>query len=312
MNFNTIHNMPIHTIPVDQQAILKQLHNVAPVGNKDQFTLQVGKDFNLVPVGGGDISYNKASNNHAGQRDWKIHDVRISAELANSVYEEKNTLLSAEGKSLKPLSAELKNTGLTEKDGLFSHQSTDGQAMAWSSHDAIYIAFRGTASLKDVKQDALLAVSNRSQNAFDNFMLDAAKLAKSEGKKLVVTGHSLGGHHVNAFATKAALDKKFESLKDASFIGFASPTFSREANVLNIGMKNDPVFGVLSVSTHKYAPKLWGQPQFVSGLKYGNHNLLAKDPNAHFMANIQKSVDALMQFGRLNTNTDKAFLSSAG
>lgn len=188
---------------------------------------------------------------------------------------------------LKPLSAELKDTGLTEKDGLFSHKNTDGQAMAWNSHDAVYVAFRGTANLKDVKQDALLAVSDRSHDAFDNFMLDAAKLAKSEGKKLVVTGHSLGAHHVNAFATKAALDKKFESLKDASFIGFASPTFSSQANVLNIGMKNDPVYGVLSVSTHKYAPKSWDQPQFVSGLKYGNHDVLAKDPNAHLMGNLQ-------------------------
>lgn len=297
MTFN-----PAHMISRPHIAPAQLNRDVTPPSKIDFHKLHVGKDFNLVPVGGGEISYNSASRSNAGKRDWKIADLKISAALSETVYDDKNKSVEINGKKLTPLTHELTQTGLTEKDGVFSHIHTDGQAMAWNSSDTIYVAFRGTTNMKDVKQDALLAVSNRSHDAFDNFVISAANLANKEGKNLVFTGHSLGGNHVNEFASKAATDKNFSSLKDASFIGFASPAFSKEANVLNIGMKNDPVFGVLSVSTHRYTPKLFSEPKYVAGLKYGNHGSEhVKNPHAHSMQNIQKAVDLLTQFGRLNT-----------
>lgn len=285
-----------HTAPV------KLNTDVIPAFKIDSHKLHIGKDFNLVTVGGGEISYSSASHSNAGKRDWKISDLKVSAALSETAYNDKNKSIEINGKHLTPLTHELNQSNLTEKDGVFSHMRTDGQAMAWNSRDTIYIAFRGTANMKDVKQDAMLAVSNRSHDAFDNFVISAASLASKEGKNLVITGHSLGGNHVNEFASKAAMDTKFSSLKDASFISFASPSFSKDANVLNIGMKNDPVFGVMSLSTHRYTPNFFSEPKYVAGLKYGNHGSEhVKNPHAHSMQNIQKVVDQLTQFGRLNT-----------
>src|SRR5690606_33396802 len=114
---------------------------------------------------------------------------------------------------------------------------------------------------------------------------------------------SLGANHVNEFATKAEKEEKFSALRDASFIGFASPVFSHHDNVLNIGMKNDPVFGVLSVSTHRYTPAFLNQPQYVAGLKYGGDTgQHIKNPQAHSMGNIQQAIDQLTLFNRLNTS----------
>jgi hypothetical protein len=296
VTFNPAH---VRSRPHIALALLNK--DLIPAFKIDSHKLHIGNDFNLVPVGGGEISYNSAGRGNTGKRDWKIADLKISAALSETVYADKNTSIDIDGKQLTPLTHELNQTSLTEKDGVFSHAHTDGQAMAWNSSDTIYIAFRGTANMKDVKQDALLAVSNRSHDAFDNFVLSAAILANKEGKNLVLTGHSLGANHVNEFANKAAINKKFSALKDASFIGFASPSFSKDANVLNIGMKNDPVFGVLSISTHRYTPKLFSEPKYVAGLKYGHHGSEhIKNPHAHSMQNIQKAVDQLTQFGRLN------------
>lgn len=275
--------------------------SVVPTSHIDFHKLHVGKDFNLVTVGGGEISYNSASRSNAGKRDWKIADLKVSAALSEIAYENKNKSIEINGKQLTPLTDELNKIGLTEKDGVFSHARTDGQAMAWNSSDTVYVAFRGTANMRDVKQDALLAVSDRTHDAFNDFVLSAAALAHKDGKNLVFTGHSLGGNHVNEFANKAAHDKKFSLLKEASFIGFASPSFSKAANVLNIGMKNDPVFGVLSMSTHRYSPHFFSEPKYVAGLKYGSHGSEhIKNPHAHYIQNIQRAVDQLTQFGRLN------------
>lgn len=277
---------------------LESAHSTSPK-NK----LSIDKDFNLVPVGGGMIAYNKASNHRAGQHAWNIHDLKVSAQLANHAYDNINTPKNIHGKTLVPLTADEIRTDLDEKNGVFIHRPTDGQAMIWTSQDKIYLAFRGTANVHDAKQDIFLPLSARSHDAFNSLVLETAHLAKQEGKPLVITGHSLGANHVNEFATKAAKEDSFALLRDASFIGFASPVFSRHANVLNIGMKNDPVFGVLSTSTHRYVPSFFDQPQYVAGLKYGNDaSKHIKNPHAHSMLNIQQSVEQLTRFDRLSTS----------
>lgn len=274
----------------------------SPAASLQKHKLHVDKDFNLVPAGGGMISYNKASNHRAGQHTWNVIDLKISAQLANDAYENNNNHKTIHGKMLNPLTEELKPSGLEEENGIFHHKHTDGQVMAWSSQDTVYLAFRGTSNLHDVKQDMLLPLSKRSHDAFNTLVLKAANLANNEGKHLVITGHSLGANHVNEFATKAAQEDKFAALRNASFIGFASPGFSHHANVLNVGMNNDPVFGILSTSTHRYSPGFLDQPQYVAGLKYGGDTgKHIKNPHAHSMVNIQQSVDLLTRFDRLDT-----------
>lgn len=263
---------------------------------KKQAKFKVNPNFNLSTSANNTMTYKNARNFPTGAKNWTTQDTKICSHLSDFAYNAKNENLILEGKSLTPLSSQITHHGLHQKDGLFTDIKTDGQVMAWESSDKVYVAFRGTESMQDVKQDLLIGLTDKPNNVFDNFMLNTASYAKKNGKQLVVTGHSLGGYHVNGFATKAAKKEAFSDLKDASFIGFASPQFSKKANVLNIGMKNDPVFGVLATSSHSYFPSgLKQSPQFVDGLQYTANHTPVKSVSAHLMANIQEAVNGITQ-----------------
>ncbi|VUD69361.1 Lipase [Thalassocella blandensis] len=255
---------------------------------------KLNPNFNLTTSANNNITYKNAKNYPTGAKDWSTQDTKICSQLADFVYNPKNENMILEGKSLTPLSSQITHHGLHQQNGLFTDKKTDGQAMAWESNDKVFVAFRGTESLQDAKQDLLIGLTDKPNDVFDNFMLSTAKYAKKSGKQLVITGHSLGGYHVNSFASKAAKSEQFANLKDASFIGFASPQFAKKANVLNIGMKNDPVFGVLATATHGYMPSnSKSGPQFVEGMQYTANHTPGKSVSAHLMANIQEAVNGI-------------------
>ncbi len=102
------------------------------------------------------------------------------------------------------------------------------QVLVIQENDAIWVAFRGTeVKLKDITADAKIRkevsdVGEIHRGFNDAYMLvnddviALAKEAKDAGKKLYITGHSLGG----ALATVAALYFNFNGLSPDKVITF--------------------------------------------------------------------------------------------
>ena len=121
---------------------------------------------------------------------------------------------------------------------------------------AMGIAFRGTSfgltwdGAGDVASDLAAAAlpgyaANYAKFAFSALLENVARYAASQGlsgKDILVTGHSLGALGANSVATLSH-DHWGGFYQDANYVTFASPTQrSGDAQVLNIGYENDPVF----------------------------------------------------------------------
>ncbi|MFD2176514.1 hypothetical protein [Veronia pacifica] len=182
--------------------------------------------------------------------------------------------------------------GVYTLDSKSKHGTLDGQASVWHDKDTgkLHVSFRGTegnkfakdplALLKDIKTDAnmLFSLSGIPTDDFLPLMDEVNKYAKEQNLDVVVSGHSLGGWYVNNIAELADERYKGGPLDDATYVGFSSPYFARNANVLNVGLDDDPIYGAASPSSyHTFGePKAHREGPHVGRFFFGDYT-----PAAH-------------------------------
>ncbi len=114
--------------------------------------------------------------------------------------------------------------------------------------DTIALGFRGTetspfsAFVADVLTYPALVNGNGYIYAYAPLLAAITAYAAAEGlSDILVAGHSLGGGAANQLAAESKSNPAFALFKSADIVAFGSPTV-RNADVFNIGFRNDSVF----------------------------------------------------------------------
>lgn len=191
---------------------------------------------------------------------------------------------------------------VTESGGLYRDSESGTDLLVAHDEDiGTVLAFRGTtpSDHRDVIADLRLPAnhSNAELGPIKQMlpvMEAAARYAEKQGTPLTVTGHSLGGWAVNRMAEYSGeLHPKFKS---ADYIAFSSPILSDKANVLNIGHENDPIYGLLSPTTHagNLSGFLNGEPKHMQSV-YSNESFgrFFKSVSAHELGSLNSVVDKI-------------------
>jgi hypothetical protein len=90
--------------------------------------------------------------------------------------------------------------------GNYQYKTGDAEKAYWENPTEIIIAFRGTVNKQDVKTDAILAVGQlKSSSRYKRDLIFTKRIMKITNKKIILTGHSLGGAIAKNIANELGL-----------------------------------------------------------------------------------------------------------
>lgn len=153
----------------------------------------------------------------------------------------------------------------------FRKRGASFTALMFSRQNTMYLAFKGTSSLKNVRQDYEIAFRDKIPNAFNlpyqfykninkAFLKDKRNIGGRE--KIMITGHSLGG----AFATYFALELRARIKNASIYVANFNPeglNMAMSDKLLGKVYKNDLICKT-DINNYIIVPLGGGEPDIVS------------------------------------------------
>lgn len=200
------------------------------------------------------------NNNSINLPDFKIIDSKyilsensVYAFFSEEAYNDElyqSTLLSGSGSLSENAPIELQMYLKNSKSYFPRDPKKDGPfaAVSFESDDEIIVSIRGTDGIIDIFNDIQLLTKTQNQQYVSALKYLNTIIKNSNGKKITITGHSLGGSVAQLLG--AAVGYKVVTFNSAPIvvsskdIGISEKTLD-ERNIINIRRKGDPLSDIL-------------------------------------------------------------------